>query len=498
MNKVKIALILALLVVSIVGHSPIHADGDPGEMESSAIWVEEIRVSPSEILSDGEIAVVIQPYQRRYLTIDDLTEVLELLNQLYLEKGIVTARAILPPQTVEEGVVLISLVEGRVGDVIVEGNRYTQSDFIVERMSLQPGDLLDVAQLESDLLFFNAVYDVQLVASLESGEAFGTTNYIVEVMEPKRWSTEIAYANTGREDAGANQLSLMVVNRGLFGRSDPITVTLMGGEGSAAGSVAYAMPLGRAGGKLNLSFQQNRMKVVMGELADMDVVSESTGGGVGWRHPLATQPGVNVFFTADHRWLRTGTSILGAKLADQAQRGMTYGLHMELADSERTLEIRQEVTTGVYVTQVGEDQYAKYTGSYARRWRWKERYPLSFRFNWQLAGVGILPASEHFTLGGQGTVRGFPPGISSGENGYSMSLEIRRPFSHALEGFAFVEHGYAFPDSGGIGGLTSVGVGADFMLSSSLSGSLVYGVPLGLESPDLARGRLDFRASLGF
>lgn len=498
MNRAKIVLILALFAAIIVGNAPILAAQETGEPETVSIWVEEIRVSSSEIFSDEEIAEVVQPYEGRHLTIADLNDVLDRLNQRYLEKGVVAARAVLPPQTVEEGVVHIALVEGRVGDVLVEGNQYTQAPFIVDRINIEPGDLVDVAQLESDLLFFNAVYDVHLVARLEPGDTFGTTNYIIEVVEPKRWSTEISYTNSNRKDSAANRLSLTVANRGLVGRSDPFTLTVISSEGATAGSASYVMPLGRAGGKLHLSFQRNRSEAITADLASIDVVSDSSGGAVGWSHPLVAQPGVNVRLAADYRWLKSKTSVLGTQLVDQFQRGMTYGITSELVSSERTLEIRHLVTTGTYQTKISKNNFAKYWGDFTRRWRWKEWYTLSSRINWQLKWGGVLPSSEHFALGGQGTVRGLPPGVGSGENGYAMSLEIRRPISQVLEVFAFIDHGGAFPDPDGIGSATSIGIGADFRLFKSFSGSLTYGLPLGLKSSDLGRGRLDIRASLGF
>lgn len=497
MNKPRLALVCVLLAAIAVANPYVHAAQDTDDGETVSIWVEAILVSPSEILTDYEIAAVVTPYERRELTVADLNEVVEQLNQMYVDKGFMAARAVLPPQTVEDGVIHVTLVEGRVGDVVVEGNQYTQGRFITDRMSLVPGDLLDVAQLESDLIFFNAVYDVQLVARLEPGEAFGTTDYIIETIEPKRWSTEVTYSNSSRQEGGANRVSVALANRGLFGRSDPVGLTMMAGAGAKSGAIDYAMPLESGGGKLHLSYHQNYAEARQDDLSAIEVVVDSSGGGVGWSQPLGVQPGVNVKFTVDYRWHRSRTMALGAQLVDQFQTSTTYGIISEMSGSNHSMSVRHAMTSGVYRTQIGDTRFAKYWGDYTRQWRWGERYTLSSRVRWQMKYSGVLPTSEFFTLGG-GTVRGLSPNAVSGENGYALSLEIRRPLSEALETLAFVDHGGVFSHPGGGGNITSVGVGADIRLFRSLTGSLVYALPLGQESANQARGRLDVRVTLSF
>src|SRR5690606_32442666 len=133
----------------------------------------------------------------------------------------------------------------------------------------------------------------------EPGDAFGTTDYVIQAVEPKRLSGEIGYVTSTMRDAGSNRSTLTVTSRGVFGRSDPLTLTLSGGSGAQAGSVAYTLPVGRGGGKLELSYQTNHLKVESGGLDELDVTTDSSAGGVGWSQPLAAWPGLNVDFTAD-------------------------------------------------------------------------------------------------------------------------------------------------------------------------------------------------------
>ena len=65
------------------------------------------------------------------------------IDALHQAKGFV-ARAILPPQTIDDGAVQVQLIEGRINQVVIDGNRYTRDGFIQRRLGLGPGDLVDL------------------------------------------------------------------------------------------------------------------------------------------------------------------------------------------------------------------------------------------------------------------------------------------------------------------------------------------------------------------
>jgi hemolysin activation/secretion protein len=75
----------------------------------------------------------------------------------------------------------------------------------------------------------------------------------------------------------------------------------------------------------------------------------------------------------------------------------------------------------------------------------------------QYSPTELLPAAEQFQLGGSTTVRGYSEGLLSGVSGYLASAELRYALQDPDEylfrdsgtplftGFAFVDHGGAFP-----------------------------------------------------
>lgn len=112
------------------------------EMGSKGVYVNSIEVSPSEILTKEEINGVIGQYVGRNVFMSDIQAAINGLNNLYAEKGYVTARAYLPEQTVSNGNIKIELIEAKIGNVTVVNNKYTTSGYILKRMPENPDNCL--------------------------------------------------------------------------------------------------------------------------------------------------------------------------------------------------------------------------------------------------------------------------------------------------------------------------------------------------------------------
>lgn len=124
-------------------------------------------MTKSNILSDFEIQEITDTVIGHYVTFEDLNKLVDDINYAYAVKGYVTAKAFLPPQTIQDGVVKITLVEGLVGDVTISGNKYTSSRYIEKRLSVKNGDVFQIMQLEQDVVKFNQYNPgVRLNASL--------------------------------------------------------------------------------------------------------------------------------------------------------------------------------------------------------------------------------------------------------------------------------------------------------------------------------------------
>ena len=180
----SLALAAALGVVCLVTTSAASQDLTADDV---LVDVREVIINQSEILTEGEITAIVDPMIGQRMSMEQLQEVLDQINRLYDEKQFITARAVLPPQTIEHGVVRIQLVEGRVGDITVADNQATKEAYFLNWISLQPGDLVRLDVLEQDLLYFNATNDVQVRARSRRAKEFGQTDLMITAVEPPKY-----------------------------------------------------------------------------------------------------------------------------------------------------------------------------------------------------------------------------------------------------------------------------------------------------------------------
>jgi len=187
---------------------------------SRTIWIDRFEVSASKVLSEELIVSVTDRYVKQSLNIKQLLAVVNEINHLYKAHSTIIARAVLPKQTVTDGVITIQLIEAELGAVKIEGNQYTRESFIQNRLSLAEGELIDTRQLEQDLIAFNRWNGMTLKASLMPGEQYGTTNIILMARESEQFKLNVFTDNSGRETVGEYRTGIAAQLASVFGFRD--------------------------------------------------------------------------------------------------------------------------------------------------------------------------------------------------------------------------------------------------------------------------------------
>ena len=137
---------------------------------SVKITVSKIITNQSAILTAEEIRAITAKYEGQKLELKDLYQAVADINNMYKNKGYITAKAILPPQKIENGIVKIQLVESRFGEFLLDGNQHTKNSYIEDRMSQHSGDLVRLDQLQKDIFYFNNTNDLAMRAELRPGK----------------------------------------------------------------------------------------------------------------------------------------------------------------------------------------------------------------------------------------------------------------------------------------------------------------------------------------
>ncbi len=411
--------------------------------------VKEIRVTDSQILTDEEIQEAVRFKGAGVSNVSELQAMVDRLNALYVKKGIPTAQAVLPPQTVKDGIVYIRLIEGTFGKVEISGNRRISEKTIRDRIRAKPGTLVNVDRLRDDLLRYNATNVYQIRAELVPGEEEGTSDLYLTLEEKKNPFTGFFFVdNAGQSESGRTRFGMYSEYRGIGGRDAALAVTPVWTQGIWGGSVFYDTPIGTRGTRMSVSYSRNLVNIIHGVFRDFDMKANSNDLGLSLSHPLRTTSRIktDIFLETHKKW--SDTTYSGMPLADDETKTVKFGISQRSFDRHGLWFFMGSVTG-----YDSDDNYrhkeknGAYYGAYLlRRQNLPKDQYLSLRFVGQYTSHESLPTTEQFTLGGLSTIRGFKESALSGDKGWLASVEYGFPVSddhRKVRGFLFWDYGMA-------------------------------------------------------
>lgn len=457
-----------------------------GEKEETSAAVKfklnKITTDKSDVLTDDDIASVTKEYVGKEITIQDLYKIVSGINEKYAAGGYLTCRAFLAPQTIKNGEVHITLIEGRTGEIVVQGNKSTKAKYIMNRLHLTKDNIDNINDLNKDLLLFNASNDVQLRISMQAGTQPGTTDYAIAAYEPKQHNFTIYGDNAGSDTSGEWRGGLFYNNRSLTGVRDSLNMSTMLSDGTRVFSTSYTRPIGRSGTKLGVNYSTNSVHIIDGDLEDLDVRGHSTAYGVQLIQPLVVTERICTEATLDYSYQNSQTDFMGMHWVDDTSRGYTAAYSVTNYGDSSIIYQRHGYRFGDFENISGEGKnFGKYTFNGFYQKAYAHGQMLSARLDGQWSGNNYLASAEQFYIGGMNSVRGYKESLLGGDHGYAASIEYAVPLDkgRTTNAFIFADYGEVLGDSAFDDHiLAGTGFGIRTTLSQKVFLSATLGVPL--------------------
>lgn len=481
----------------------------------TTIDLKEIQVAPSQVLTAEEIQNITSGYVGKQVTLKELYEITGKLNQLYGEKGYITCKAYLPAQRVKSGVVTIKLLEGATGKVTVVGNDNTKEKYILNRVPLPKGEIMNIKKLNKDLLCFNGTTDAQLRIAMQAGEEAGTTDYIIQTYEPKNQSWTIYSDNQGSETSGQWRQGLFYNIRSLSGVRDNLNLSYVHSQGTNSVASGYSRQIGHSGTKLNVGISGNNVKIVNGAMQHMGVKGHAYAVNLGVTQPLVVTQKTRAMIGVDLGHQNSTTKFSGIPWVDDTLDDISlnytltnygnshifYQKHSyaySLADSIKNVDPVTHKITDMENNR-GISRYL-FDGLYQKGY--KNGGLINARLSFQWSPEDYLPSARQFYIGGMNTVRGYKESLLSGDGGVNYSIEYSMPvFNKNTAVYFFTDGGYCFGDSAfDDSALYSVGAGIRTTFKNKVYANLCAGIPLLKEINDKHQDsvRLHFQVNATF
>lgn len=405
---------------------------------------------------------------REELTLAELRQIADGIADYYHKQGYFLAQVLLPAQEIASSTVTFQVVEGRLGQIRIEGNRYYSTSFIARRLPRQ--ELLsDIAvreetvnRLKRALLVLNENPGLRATSSLEKGTQPGTTDLVVTVEDSKPISRTFEFNNFGSRLASRERFIPSLDLANLSGRGDSLSLRLVGGAPLGDlffGRARYALPLNAKGTRLAVDLLAGRFEVGQ-EFAILGIEGRGTTFGVAATHPVYKSRVKSVTAELGLDLKNSKLDLLGAQSSDDKIRSLRLGAHFDTYDRKgrtfASLFVHQGL--GDFLGGMdrdaprpsrvgGSNHFTKFTLDGARVQRLTSRTFLIARAAAQVSSRSLV-VGEQFSIGGADSVRGYPQSEFLGDDGAQVSLEARisprwqlPPWMQEFQVALFADHG---------------------------------------------------------
>jgi hemolysin activation/secretion protein len=480
---------------------------DQAEDPPVTITVEQFEFEGNTVFSDEELAEALEPYTNQPLSFSELIEARSQITALYGAAGYTTSGAFIPPQTFEDGVVTVQIIEGQLDVINVQGLERLNPGYVRER--LEPATMpLNVDQLVERLQLLQLDPLIETIsAELAAGIRPGSSILEVQVAEADSFDVDFSLDNNRVPSVGTLRQRVELREANVLGDGEGLSISYSRTSGSDALDGGFQIFLDPATNS-TLGFRAgiSNSEVVEGLFELLELQTESYFLELTYRQPLILRPQEELAFgfTASHQ--ETESSFLGdflgrsvpftsASSDDEGRTRITalrFFQDWTRRSSREIFAARSQFSLGLDLLEptILDDRPDSRFLSWRGQGQWVRLLAPDTLFlartDIQFADQGLSPL-EQFGIGGLNNVRGYRQDLLLVDNGIFASAEARFPLWRAnnidglLQVAPFVDAGVGWnneapdPDPNS---LLSVGVGLLWQQGDYLSARLDWGIPL--------------------
>jgi hemolysin activation/secretion protein len=432
------------------------------------IFVREIKITGNTVFSDETLKEVTAPYENRELSDTDLESLRLALTIYHINKGYINSGAVIPDQTIMDGVITIHIVEGKLTNIEVEGNKWFRSGYIQNRIRLGAGPPLNIYALQERLQILQQDDRIQkLNAELKPDVRRGDSVLKVQVQDENPFKIFLECDNYQSPSVGSVIGRITLLDQNLTGFGDVLTFTY----GQSSGifpeiDVSYMLPFTAYDTTLILHYRKNNFNVVEEQFKDLKIESKSDIASIAVRHPFYRT--LNHEFTLGlmGEYLRNKTflddepfsfspGVKDGKSVVSAIRFMQEYLYRDLI---QVIAVRSRLSLGINALGATSNPGEEVPDGRFFAWLFQVQWARRFNFlnlqtiarvDLQIANKSLLPL-EQISVGGRYSVRGYRENTLVRDNGFIASVESRIPLvrNHPLADFLefcqFVDYGNAW------------------------------------------------------
>ncbi len=415
-----------------------------------AFDIMEYRIDGNTVLPALAIERAVYPHLGPGRSLGDVEKARAALEQAYHETGFLTVLVEIPEQKIEEGVVVLRAIEGRVERLKVSDNRYySRGEIRAAAPALAAGEVPYFPEVQAQLAQLSRTSDRRVTPLLRPGRAPGMVEAELKVEDALPLHGSLELNNKQSPDTSARRLEAALRYDNLWQKQHSIGLSFqtspLNRDEVEVFTGNYSLPLGTA----TLALYAVRSNSDLATAADSTVVGKGTTWGARFMQPLpgrgAYQHSLSAGFdvkdfdetanllgsdTASRpiRYIPFGVQYSGFVQGESAQWQFNVGANWAL----RGLSDRQVDCDGVLIDQFAckrtgaRSNFAVLRGDIQRNQRFGGGWGLLTRMDFQVASQPLI-SNEQFSAGGVDSVRGYLDAERQGDDAVRARLELQTP-----------------------------------------------------------------------
>lgn len=463
----------------------------------------DVTVEGSTVYDQADFNKIIGEFKGQDVSFSDLSRITNNMTRKYREDGYIFSRVILPPQKIQNGVVRVQAVEGRVENVEVTGD-YKDRGGLIRSMAnkIHSDGPTNTRDIERYLLLIDDLPGITARSFVKPSQTQGAGDLVI-VVEQDPFEGSVTLDNRGTRFVGPWRGEFVGAFNSLFGIHDRTTlrgIVASQSEELQYGELIHEEQLFTEGLRVKGRYAITSTKPG-GSISSLGIEGDSELFDVEALYPVIRSRdlnlGINGGFTANN----TTTELSGIEVGRDRIRSGRLNSTLDFTDRLRGInQFDLGLTQGLRVLDAtsdgigrsranGEHDFLRFNATATRvQDLWWPGVSALVSATGQYTSDPLL-ASEEFTVGGAGFGRGYDSGEIAGDKGYAGLLELR--YSNAVASqllqsyqvYTFVDYGKVKNIDPVVGeaeedSLTSAGVGVRYNLNYDLSGYLEVDKPL--------------------
>ena len=422
------------------------------------LFVRKFVVSGNTLVDTAVLQEALAPYQGHSLALADLQSASAAVALAYRKLGLMAGCSI-PKQEVANGIVRLHVTEARFGGAVVDDKSTgrIRPEMLVSRFdnALAKGEPVNMFDLDRALLLGNDLAGASVTGGLSAGDKDGESRMVLLSEAKPLFASNAIIDNVGSHSTGPVRFTADTSLNSAFGYGEQFSALGMHSSGSDYARMGVNVPVHPSGSKLGINASVMGYQVIAPSLRSQDIHGTTTTVSSDFSQTLIRNRSFNMFALVNYdgrQFLnKTGATTNSDYRSDSVSAGLTGNLYDNILDGGKTVA-SVTVTAGRLnldgsPNKAGDARgantqgdYSKFVVTLSRLQTLTTDVSVLVTVTSQLASKNLGPYDK-MAVGGSNSLRAYPAGEGTGDQGVLGSVELQYQWPYDLQTFAFYDYG---------------------------------------------------------